>query len=110
MEGAISARIDSHGKVRSSAPVLVPRLTSSQVLYARTIDQRSATFDKALQVFFFSFFGIPSFSRRFLTRYAQMGEEYRRNTKAMLLRMNCVKHDFYVKPRMGEEEHPAKRT
>jgi COP9 signalosome complex subunit 1 len=72
MEGSISARIDSHGKV----------------LYARTIDQRSATFDKALQ----------------------MGEEYQRNTKAMLLRMNCVRNEFYVKPRMGDDEPAAKRT
>jgi len=71
-EGEISARIDSHNKL----------------LYARTADQRSATFEKVLQ----------------------MGEEYQRNTKSLLLRVNFMKNEFYVRPpRNDDVELPQKR-
>jgi COP9 signalosome complex subunit 1 len=55
----------------------------NKILYARQTDQRSATFQNALK----------------------MGEEYERNTKSMLLRMNLMRNDFSVKPpRRGEEK------
>jgi COP9 signalosome complex subunit 1 len=60
MENAIQARIDSHNKR----------------LYARDVDQRSATFDKTLA----------------------MGDEYQENTKALLLRLNLLRNDVIVKP------------
>jgi len=59
-DSKISARIDSHNKV----------------LYARTSDQRSATYDRAMQ----------------------MGDEYQRNTRALLLRVNCMRNEFFVRP------------
>jgi len=48
----------------------------NKVLYARHTDQRNLTFEKAVK----------------------MGEEYERNTKGMILRMNLLKSDFIVKP------------
>lgn len=60
VENLISARIDSHNKR----------------LYARTTDQRSATFEKSFQ----------------------MGDEYQDNLKSMLLRVNLLRNDFHVKP------------
>jgi len=48
----------------------------NKILYARNTDQRNLTFEKAVK----------------------MGEEYERNTKGMLLRMNLLKHDFIIKP------------
>lgn len=48
-----------------------------QVLYARHDDQRSATFRKVLS----------------------MGEDYMRDTKALLLRINLMRHDFILKAR-----------
>jgi len=65
MENQIQARIDSHNKR----------------LYARHVDQRSATFEKTLQ----------------------MGEEYQNNAKAILLRVNVLRSDFIVKPPRREE-------
>jgi len=70
LEGAIQARIDSHNKI----------------LFARTTNQRSATFEKALL----------------------MGEEYQRQTKAMLLRINLMKHDFIVRPPRTERDEREK--
>ncbi len=60
MEGSIQARIDSHNKV----------------LYARTTNQRSVTFERALRV----------------------GEDYQNTTRAMLFRVNLMKNDFIVRP------------
>ncbi|KAL6079646.1 COP9/signalosome complex subunit Csn1 [Balamuthia mandrillaris] len=51
--------------------------SQNKILYARTANQRCVTFEKALK----------------------MGEEYQRNTKAMLLRVDLMKHDFVVRPR-----------
>jgi len=65
MENVISARIDSHNKR----------------LYARTTDQRSATFEKTIQ----------------------MGEEYQDNMKSMLLRVNLLRNDFLIKPSRRDE-------
>jgi len=62
-EGNIKARIDSHNKV----------------LHAKAINQRSATFEKALK----------------------MGDNYQRNSKSMLLRVSLMKHDFVVRPQQS---------
>jgi len=48
----------------------------NKVLYARHTDQRNLSFEKAVK----------------------MGQEYERNTKGMLLRMNLLKNDFIIKP------------
>lgn len=50
-------------------------LLMSQVLHARQDDHRSATFQKALA----------------------MGEEFMRDTKALVLRINLMRNDFIVK-------------
>jgi len=70
LEGSIQARIDSHNKV----------------LYAKAINQRSSTFDKAIK----------------------MGDNYQRNTKAMLLRVNLMKYDFVVRPPNRREKEDRK--
>ncbi len=88
MEGQISARIDSHNKARHSLCVMSRPLPdgSRQILYSRTTDQRSTTFEKSLQV----------------------GEECQRNTKAMLMRVNFMRNEFYVRPpRTQEEDAPS---
>lgn len=54
----------------------------NKILYARHTDQRNATFQNALK----------------------MGEEYQRNAKAMILRMNLMRHDFIVKPPRPKDE------
>jgi len=59
-EESISARIDSHNKR----------------LYARQVDQRTATFEKAVK----------------------MGEEYITNSRNLLLRVNLVKSEFMIRP------------
>jgi len=59
----------------------------NKVLYARHDDQRSATFTKALR----------------------MGDEYMRDTKALLLRINLMRHDFIVKGN-GETLGPSKSS
>jgi len=72
MDGSIQARIDSHNKR----------------LYARTTDQRSATFEKTIN----------------------MGEEYQDNTQSLLLRVNLLRNDFVVKPpRRGERDEREKK-
>mmetsp|Transcript_37463 Transcript_37463/g.60668 ORF Transcript_37463/g.60668 Transcript_37463/m.60668 type:complete len:389 (-) Transcript_37463:225-1391(-) len=48
----------------------------NKILYARHADQRAATFQKALST----------------------GQDYIRSTKALLLRVNLLKHNFTVKP------------
>ncbi|CAH2063280.1 unnamed protein product [Thlaspi arvense] len=58
-DNQIQARIDSHNKI----------------LYARHADQRSATFQKVLQ----------------------MGNEFDRDVRAMMLRANILKHDYHAK-------------
>jgi len=70
MEGSIEARIDSHNKI----------------LFARTTNQRSSTFERALK----------------------MGDDYQRNTKAMLLRVNLMRNDFIVRPPRSEREEREK--
>jgi len=70
MEGSIQARIDSHNKI----------------LYARTTNQRSSTFDQALR----------------------MGEDYQTNTKEMMMRINIMKHDFIVRPPRTERDEREK--
>ena len=55
-----------------------------QVLYARHDDQRSATFQKAIA----------------------MGEDYMRDTKALLLRINLMRNDFIVKVRSDRPSAP----
>ncbi|KAH0912502.1 hypothetical protein HID58_035823 [Brassica napus] len=57
----IQARIDSHNKI----------------LYARHADQRSATFQKVLQ----------------------MGNEFDRDVRSMMLRANLLKHEYHAKGR-----------
>ncbi|XP_013408510.1 COP9 signalosome complex subunit 1 [Lingula anatina] len=59
LDGQINARIDSH----------------KMVLYAKDIDQRSSTFDKALQ----------------------KGKDYQRRTKALILRSAMLKNQIHVK-------------
>lgn len=59
LDGQIQARIDSHNKV----------------LFAKDVDQRSTTFEKALH----------------------MGEEYSRRTKLLILRAAMLKNQIYVK-------------
>ncbi|XP_041362527.1 COP9 signalosome complex subunit 1-like isoform X2 [Gigantopelta aegis] len=65
LDGQINARIDSHNKI----------------LYAKDIDQRSTTFEKAIN----------------------MGKEYQRRTKALILRSAVLKNQIHVKspPREG---------
>jgi len=70
MDGSIQARIDSHNKR----------------LYARTTDQRSATFEKTIQ----------------------MGEEYQDNTQSLLLRVNLLRNDFVVKPPRRQDDRDKK--
>jgi len=70
MDDSIQARIDSHNKR----------------LYARHIDQRSATFEKTIQV----------------------GEEYQENVKGTLLRMSLLRSDFVVKPPRHRDERDKK--
>jgi len=65
MDNSIQARIDSHNKR----------------LYARQVDQRSSTFQKALQV----------------------GDEYQDHTRNLLVRINMLRNDFVVKPPRREE-------
>lgn len=63
-----------------------------KILYARTADQRNVTFEKSLQV----------------------GEETQRLTKALLLRVNFMRTDFYVRPPRSQEDEsmvpPTKRV
>jgi len=59
----------------------------NKVLYARHDDQRSATFTKAIA----------------------MGDEYMRDTKALLLRINLMRHDFFVKGN-GDTLGPSKSS
>jgi COP9 signalosome complex subunit 1 len=54
----------------------------NKILYARTTNERCNTFERALR----------------------MGEEYQRNTKAALFRMNLMKHEFVVRPPRSERE------
>jgi len=74
MDNSIQARIDSHNKR----------------LYARTTDQRSATFEKTIT----------------------MGEEYQENTQSLLLRVNLLRNDFVVKPprRGGDREEKERKA
>jgi len=58
----------------------------NKILFARHTNQRSSTFEKALK----------------------MGDSYHRNTKAMLLRVNMMKHDFVVQPRRERDERGGK--
>jgi len=58
----------------------------NKVLYAKAINQRSSTFDKSIK----------------------MGDYYQRNTKAMLLRVNLMKHDFVVRPANRREKDDRK--
>ena len=55
-----------------------------QILYARSADQRNTTYEKALQV----------------------GEETQRQTKALLLRVNFMRTDFYVRPPRSQDDEP----
>lgn len=48
----------------------------NKVLYARQADQRATTFEKSLEI----------------------GDQHLRTTKAMILRVNMLKADFYVRP------------
>eukprot|EP00027_Filamoeba_sp_ATCC50430_P017206 CAMPEP_0168568636 /NCGR_PEP_ID=MMETSP0413-20121227/15686_1 /TAXON_ID=136452 /ORGANISM="Filamoeba nolandi, Strain NC-AS-23-1" /LENGTH=419 /DNA_ID=CAMNT_0008600991 /DNA_START=146 /DNA_END=1405 /DNA_ORIENTATION=- len=70
MDGSIQARIDSHNKR----------------LYARQTDQRSATFQKTLE----------------------MGQEYQDNSKALLLRVSMLKNDVVVKPQRRDDKDKNK--
>jgi len=73
MDGSIQARIDSHNKR----------------LYARTTDQRSATFEKTIN----------------------MGDEYQDNTQSLLLRVNLLRNEFVVKPpRRGERDEKERKA
>jgi COP9 signalosome complex subunit 1 len=54
----------------------------NKILFARTTNERCNTFERALR----------------------MGEEYQRNTKAALFRMNLMKHEFVVRPPRSERE------
>jgi len=65
LDGQIKARIDSHNKI----------------LYAKDVDQRSTTFEKAIN----------------------MGKDYQRRTKALILRSAVIKNQLHVKspPREG---------
>lgn len=71
MDGKIASRIDSQNKV----------------LYARTADQRTATFSKTLG----------------------LGADYLRETRALLLRINLMRADFVVKG-SSEAHGPSKSS
>ena len=70
MDGKIASRIDSQNKV----------------LYARTADQRTATFSKTLG----------------------LGADYLRETRALLLRISLMRADFVVKG--SSERGPSKSS
>ncbi|XP_065066507.1 COP9 signalosome complex subunit 1-like isoform X2 [Rhopilema esculentum] len=70
LDGQISARIDSQKKI----------------LYARDIDQRSSTFEKALS----------------------MGHEYQRRCKALILRTVLVRHQINVKSPVRDDDGVAR--
>lgn len=93
LEGLINARIDSHSKVRTTqvssrfaslAPVVKrSRCHVPQILYARDVDQRSTTFEKSLQ----------------------MGKEFQRRAKAMILRAAVLRNQIHVKVRKERTSH-----
>ena len=63
--------------------------SQSKVLYARHTDQRTATFAAAVK----------------------MGEDYMRDTKALLLRINLMRADFIVKGTSGGSDYgPSKSS
>lgn len=66
MENLIQARIDSHNKR----------------LYARTTDQRSATFAKTMN----------------------LGDNYQDQAQNLLLRVNLLRNEFVVKPQRGDNK------
>lgn len=72
LDGQISARIDSNAKV----------------MYARQVDQRSAIFQKVLEV----------------------GEAYQLRTKALLVRSLLQKYDIKVKDSKGHEDGDSTQT
>lgn len=74
LDGQIQARIDSYNKI----------------LYAKAVDQRSTTFEKALQ----------------------MGSQYQRRTKALILRAAMIKNNIVVcsPPRDNQSETPSNST
>ena len=97
MDGKIASRIDSQNKVLQSHGRHVTRLLPAahpphpfprtQVLYARTADQRTATFSKTLG----------------------LGADYLRETRALLLRINLMRADFVVKG-SSEAHGPSKSS
>ena len=95
MDGKIASRIDSQNKVlygRHVTHLLPTALTPhpfphTQVLYARTADQRTATFSKTLG----------------------LGADYLRETRALLLRINLMRADFVVKG-SSEAHGPSKSS
>lgn len=61
-------------------------------LYAKQTDERTVTFDKALK----------------------MGDNFQNNSRAMLLRANLIRNDFFVKPKRdgggGEKDKQERRN
>ena len=66
----------SAGGARQAGQIPARIDSHNKVLHARHADQRTATFQKALA----------------------MGDEYVRDSMALLLRINLMRHDFVVKP------------
>ena len=69
------------------------RSPALKILYARSADQRNTTYEKAMQV----------------------GEDTQRQTKALLLRVNFMRTDFYVRPPRNQDDdgpivQPTKRV
>uniref|UniRef100_A0A8C1TAA3 PCI domain-containing protein n=1 Tax=Cyprinus carpio TaxID=7962 RepID=A0A8C1TAA3_CYPCA len=84
LEGLINARIDSHSKAGLHSLICYPHMSfSGTILYARDVDQRSTTFEKSLQ----------------------MGKEFQRRAKAMILRAAVLRNQIHVKspPREGSQ-------
>ncbi len=81
LDGQIQARIDSQNKVinfQINLIIMILELKlvwTMQILYAKDIDQRSATFEKSIE----------------------MGKEYQKRTKAVILRSLIMKYNICVK-------------
>jgi len=59
----------------------------SKVLYARQADQRTVAFDRALA----------------------LGDEYHRTSRAAMLRVNMLRHEFFVRPPRSEDDRDRER-
>lgn len=79
LEGQIQGRIDSQNKVfyqtRQISLEFLISIFVQQILYAKDVDQRSVTFEKSIE----------------------MGKEYQKRTRAVVLRSLIMKFNISVK-------------